>query len=725
MKRCLWLLTVLLVLSTGAYASDPQEKVSYLSFKLMPGVALPLGESGNYFTFGGNIGLSGSFRLPFLPILSLNGEILYDLELLANKSSQSVSVISVGGGAGLFYEISRFVIQAYGTGGGYFGFVNPNFEIESVYPYFSGGLGLTYMITPSLGIGMDVLYRNYLGLYNGAGASLNISYHIQQEKRVPKPKPPKEPRPEPKPEPAIEVPPKPSPLVVEETASVGGLEISEIEFTTVFPVLFKYYDENPIGTALLNNVEEESIEDIEVSLYVKQYMDSPKVCNAPGKLEAGEKAEIELNALFNDTVLGITEGTKVATQLILEYTLQGQRLKKIEEATLRLYDRNSLTWDDDRKVAAFVTAKDPDVLSLSKYTAGIVTNKGSQAVVKNLRIAMGMHGALAEYGMAYVVDPRTPYEELSKSETAVDFLQFPRHTLKYKAGDCDDLSILYNALLESVGVKTAFITIPGHIFTAFSVDMEPEEARKRFLRADELIFREGETWIPVEITEISGGFIKAWQTGAKQWREHKAREQAGFYPTDDAWKLYEPVGLPEAASGVDVPNRDKLTVRYLEELINFIDREIYPQVARIQAEINKTNESPTSVNKLGVLYSKYGLYERAEKEFQKILEKEEFVPALVNMGNVYFLQGDFEKAKEYYERAFSKAPNNPTVLLCVARINHELENYGMVRETYDKLKSLNPDLAIQFAYLELRGDEAARAAEIGQSKEIVIWDEEE
>jgi transglutaminase-like putative cysteine protease len=34
----------------------------------------------------------------------------------------------------------------------------------------------------------------------------------------------------------------------------------------------------------------------------------------------------------------------------------------------------------------------------------------------------------------------------------------------YRAGDCDDLSILYCSLLEAIGIRTAFVTIPGHIF---------------------------------------------------------------------------------------------------------------------------------------------------------------------------------------------------------------------------------------------------------------------
>ncbi|MFW6293995.1 MAG: hypothetical protein ACOC7V_16970, partial [Spirochaetota bacterium] len=69
----------------------------------------------------------------------------------------------------------------------------------------------------------------------------------------------------------------------------------------------------------------------------------------------------------------------------------------------------------------------------------------------------------------------------SEDRGAVDFLQFPRQTLTYSSGDCDDLTALYIALLESVGVDTAFITVPGHIYAAFAVETSPEEARREFV----------------------------------------------------------------------------------------------------------------------------------------------------------------------------------------------------------------------------------------------------
>ena len=35
--------------------------------------------------------------------------------------------------------------------------------------------------------------------------------------------------------------------------------------------------------------------------------------------------------------------------------------------------------------------------------------------------------------------------------------------------------------MEAVGIETAFITVPGHIFMAFALDMSPAEAKRSFL----------------------------------------------------------------------------------------------------------------------------------------------------------------------------------------------------------------------------------------------------
>jgi len=534
--------------------------------------------------------------------------------------------------------------------------------------YYKTGLGAGYFLTSSFNIEINGIYEYYSSLYNGLKIAVGITYY-PGKRTISVKKPPKKEK---------VAPPKPQPLT-EKPSGIEGLEHISLEnviFKDIFPVFFKYYDNNPVGSAVLKNISDRDIRDLKVSLFVKQYMDAPRECASIPELKAGEDKQVELSALFTEKVLEITESTKVTAQILISYKYSGEKYSGGLAETIRLYDRNATQWDDNRKAAAFVTAKDPAVLKFSKNIAGLIKGKGSRAVNENLRMAVGIHEALALYGMSYVVDPKTPYKDFSKNKQAVDFLQFPRQTLEYRAGDCDDLSILTCSLMEAVGIETAFITVPGHIFMAFSLDITPDEARKRFSRADELIFREGKAWIPVEVTMIEGGFLKAWQEGAKEWREAIAREVEGFYPMHEAWKVYEPVGLP-GATDIALPNRAKVTIAYLEEVTKFIDREIYPQVAKLQAEIKRSGGAPNSINRLGVLYARYGLYDRAEREFKKVLSKNgNYVPALINLGNIHYLNKDMKGALSYYNKAYTVAPDNPKVLLCVARANHELENYG-------------------------------------------------
>ncbi len=321
------------------------------------------------------------------------------------------------------------------------------------------------------------------------------------------------------------------------------------------------------------------------------------------------------------------------------------------------------------------------------------------------------------------MNPKTPFTDFSKDKLSVDFVQFPRQTLTYSSGDCDDLSILYSALLESVGIETAFITIPGHIYMAFSLNMSPSEAKRTFLKPDELIFLNNKVWLPVEVTMVQDNFLSAWAMGAKEWRENAAKGQALLYPMHDSWNEYKPVGLPGNAL-VSIPDKESIVNSFQSELADFIDREIYSQVSRLESQISQNNNASKYVNRLGVLYARYGLNEKAAGLFQEILTNTEYVPALINMGNLSFLKEYMKEALEYYERASDIEPDNPKVLLSIARTSHELENYGTVREAYGKLKLLDPELAERFAYLDLRGEEATRAAEINEVMEIVVWDEE-
>jgi tetratricopeptide (TPR) repeat protein len=267
--------------------------------------------------------------------------------------------------------------------------------------------------------------------------------------------------------------------------------------------------------------------------------------------------------------------------------------------------------------------------------------------------------------------------------------------------------------------------VPGHIYVAFELDMTPAEARKSALPQEDLIYAKDKVWVPVEVTSIKDGFLKAWQAGAKEWRDASARGTPGFNTFAEASARFAPVGFTASSATLSLPEAAVLSKSYAVELKILVDREIATQLAAIQAEIAKNKEKPGPLNKLGVLYARYGLTTQAETQFSAALKlSTSYVPALVNLGNLAFLKGEAKAARQYYEKAQKKDPNNPSVLLGIARVNHARENYGEAKDAYDKLKALDASLAARFSYLDLRGSDATKTADVAGVARAVVWDEE-
>jgi hypothetical protein len=130
----------------------------------------------------------------------------------------------------------------------------------------------------------------------------------------------------------------------------------------------------------------------------------------------------------------------------------------------------------------------------------------------------------------------------------------------YRGGDCDDLSILVCSLLESIGIKTAFITIPGHIYMAFDSGMTKEQAEETLETLNNVIVLDDEVWVPLEITLTNEGFYKAHRTGAREWRVANAQGKAALYKMEDSWKIYQPISAPGAKANINLPESETVHV---------------------------------------------------------------------------------------------------------------------------------------------------------------------
>jgi hypothetical protein len=681
-----------------------------LSIKISPGMNIPVGRDTDVYTFSGGLDVQASLNLPSFHLLSVGADVGYSLAPLNKPEGTIFSSLSlISGGVVItadFEVLPKFRLLIFGNTGIFYALFNEEPSFGGVNPYAGIGVGASYRLLPSLSLCLACSYRNFLGLYNDARIALAPTLHFGPSTQI-----------------LREAREKNKSKAASRTRKGQGVEISSVEYNTIFPVFFKYYDKHPIGRATLKNWEKVPVENVRTSFFVKQYMDNPKWAVTIERLNPGEERAIDIYGLFTNNVLDITEGTSVSALLSVTYVMAAKEARKEHIETIRLENRNAVTWDDDRKACAFVTAKDSVVMKFAKNVAGIIKDKPYEGVDKNMVLAIALHETLDLYGVTYASDPNTPYVKFSKSNLAIDYLQFPKQTLEFMAGDCDDLSILYSSLLESVGVETAFVTTPGHIFMAFVLSATPSEARGQYQNPDDLIFEKEKAWMPVEITARGRGFVEAWKLGAKEWRENASQKLRGFFPMHEGWQLYEPVGLPEVAT-IALPARDQIISRFQDEVEGFIESEISHRISQLQAELETQKGSSNLLNKIGVLYAKYGLYDKALEMFEKILSNSEYVPALINSGNIYFQRKAMQLAKSYFERAVQVEPGNPKVLLCVAKVNHELENYNAAKEAYGKLKEIAPGMAERFAYLESREGDAGRASDLAEAKGALLWDEE-
>ena len=724
-----WAILLACLLTAATCFADGGPPV--LSFSVTPGTGLPMGDSAGVFSAGGETAIEAAVDLQIpdlIPFLALRASFQANIFPFDGSTRplpfSSVTGYSIMLGASGTFPVVPWLSLAIDGSGGYY--VQSAGAASSAFgPVVDTGLGLLFgagayvNIGAFFSIGLRASYEWLVGLYQGVNFDANLALHIPFRSSSKARLAGQAPASAGKAGPAAAAQ---STAVQEEASARAAIEASSVEFFNVFPVFYKYYSNHALGRITLTNKAEGDVTDVKVSFFIKQYMDNPSYSQTVPLLAAGKEVSVDLYGLFKNSILEISEPTLLSSNITVEYTQAGQSRHLDMTQNVRVQDRNALTWQDDRGAAAFVTAKDPTVLKFGKNVSSAVKGKASKALNQPLLTAIGIHEALRAYGLAYVVDPARPFDKMYQNKDVIDFLQFPAQTLDYKAGDCDDLSILYCALLESVNVETAFITIPGHIYMAFSTGMNPADARKFFLKPDDLIYASEKSWIPVEITERDGDFLKAWAEGAQEWRENQAKGQAKILPIQDCWQGFEAVGFSGSTISLPMPGDDTIAKAFLAEVDSFVSQEIYPRVNTLQAEIRTAKDPTKSINKLGVLYAQYGQYDLAEKQFSSLAAKD-YVPALINLGNIYYSRNDLRKALNLFQRAQAKEPQNAKALLNVARVNHDLENYGEVKLAYDALKNLDPALAAQFTYLDLRGEESSRAADIGQAKSIMLWED--
>jgi tetratricopeptide (TPR) repeat protein len=731
MKKVL-VATAALILCAALGGAQASSSAGAFSLSVLPSVSYPLVYAGlpsSLYTLAPSLGIDVEYRLGFIPLLFVKGGIAYRLAPLS--AGPFLSLLEATAGAGARFDIGpKFALEPYAAAGYHFGILSmgPVTNTGGAWAARAGVNAQLNLFAPFgivIGAAAVIDSGTFLGIQASIGASYSFGTPVAAKTRVEKPAKTKPEKLAPVETPKTETPQTETPKIeTKPTEAAGGLTL-KTSFDRVFPVFQTWYDRNPLGTLTLTNGGKDAITGITVSFYMKQYMDAAVYTAVPDRLEPGTDLVVPLQALFTPNILGIDTFTKAMAEITVDYQVGSEKKQAKLNESVGLEGRNGMTWIDDRRAAAFVTSMDQPVIVWARNVWSAVQGAGSTVVDENLRKAMAIHEAIRLYKMVYSKDPKTPYTGSTEKKAEVDFLQFPRQTLLYKAGDCDDLSILYCALLEALGVETAFITVPGHIYAAISLTATPEQARGQYKHPGDLIYTEDKTWVPVEITKLGkdDDFVAAWSTGATEWSDGQSKKAAALIPVRDAQKEYAAVNLPTDPNPLPVvPESSALVERYKDATIKFLDGEMSDELAKLNKRVADSKNDPKAVNALGVFYAKYGRYAEAKVQFKKASDSSKnYISPILNLGMIALMEKDLKTSLGYYESARKLDGKNPLALLGIARVNHEQENYGAVKEALTELKKVDQDLATEFAYLELKGDEASRAADISGAKEVAKW----
>ena len=443
------------------------------------------------------------------------------------------------------------------------------------------------------------------------------------------------------------------------------VRVEKAELDEVYASQKGRYATKPVGMVKLTSRVEEP-QAATLSIFVPGLMDAPterEVVVRPKQTQ-----DVPVSAVFGNELLALQEDRAVQADVRLTYRHKNRT--RVEKATTPffVYRPGAISWEDTRAAAAFVTPSDPVVADFARAVVAGRDQAFEGGPMRNVMTAMRMWNALSGYGLTYVPDPNTPFSAVSDARNAVDQVQYPRGLLQSRTGDCDDMSVLYCAMLENVGIPTAFLDGPGHILMMFDAGVHPRNALALSMGEDMYAVRDERVWIPVETTMIGKSFLDAWEEGAAIWRRWQGSADFRVVPVQEAWAEFVP-SLPETPPpSITAPDpaaidrrfaidADSLKARQAAWLRSRFLEELDPEAGKSGA-IDASKE-----NQLALVHALDGKFPEARAGWEKVLTaRPTDVAALVNTGNLELLEGRPDAALTRYDAALA-LERDPGVLL--------------------------------------------------------------
>ena len=481
---------------------------------------------------------------------------------------------------------------------------------------------------------------------------------------------------------------------LEFSSNAPQLVLEDLQLAPVFSAAYKQYSDNSVGSIKVRNVSGVEYGNLQVSFEIKGYMDFP-TSQTVAKLEPNSAREVPLFAAFNNRILEIDEDTGVQVEVKLTFVREGRNDDISVTRSMTIYGKNAIVWNNANMIGSFVTPKDD---TLRDFVRQAVNEFKPDAgpLSENLVAAMTLFNAFSAHGIRYEVDPNNPYGNLKQDQ--VDYVQFGRETLRLKSGDCDDLSVLFSAALENLGVETAIVDVPGHLLIIFNTNLPPEKAGQISQQDDLLVIRDNRVWVPLEVTMIATSFGEAWTEGAKKYYANMEQETLSIVSLKEAWQQYQPVTLKPAAYELKLPDTERVMPLVRREQLLLLQKSLDQQLGLYQAMLANNPDDHLARMQIAIIYAKNGLHALAIEVLDELTRRDANNSAVYNnRANIFFQQGDLQRAREAYAQAERLDPSDGGIKMNLALVAYKLGEIALARKKYKQALRLNDSLQAEYS----------------------------
>lgn len=282
--------------------------------------------------------------------------------------------------------------------------------------------------------------------------------------------------------------------------------------TEIYPTLSDEYVNTPFAEAMVVNISDETVTLIPSS-YIKE-VNNDLVHSPQVKVQPGDTALVQYFTIIDKDDIEINKRSISTANFFISNTAND--VTEEYQKPVLVNDLNS--WDGKViNLRYFAKSKYQFSIRYSKEILNSSKNylEGTPADLTIFEKTRLLFDHFVKE-MVYVSDPRTN----------VEYVQFPEETIERKGGDCDDLSVCFSGIAESVGIQTAFVDYKSndgvsHVNLLVNTELPPDKSelitnndKKYFVRKN-AAGRE-QIWIPIETTSLTD-FNTAWSLGSNKF----------------------------------------------------------------------------------------------------------------------------------------------------------------------------------------------------------------